>query len=258
MIENKLLDLENTWKGFKDCIVYKIIKEDERVTSLYIKSLDGGKLPGFTAGQFIAVRMKNQDNTYTKPRQYTLSLNSNEEFYRISVKSEENGFLSKKLCNEIQIGDKIQITVPIGNFVLKNGDEPLVLIGGGIGVTPMLAMAYDAVKSGRKIYLIYSIPNSKNHSFKEEINDLSKNNKNLITTVFYTRPEENDVLLKDFDISGRISLEWMQETLPKNGEFYFCGPLEFMKAIYKNLVKIGIGKENINYEMFKSGEDITK
>lgn len=257
MIDTYKINSHNKWKGFKDFLVYKTVKEDEAVTSFYLNSLDGNKLPEFIAGQFITVRIKNQDNTFTKPRQYTLSMNSNEEFYRISVKREENGYLSKKLCDEIKEGDNLQITAPLGSFILKDNEKPIVLIGGGIGITPMLTMAYDALNSGRKIHFIYSIPNSTHHSFKEEIVKLH-NNKNFKSTIFYTRPTENEELRKDFDMQGRISKQWMIDNLPKDGEFYFCGPIPFMKTIYNNLILMGIEKENINFEMFEAGVDITK
>ncbi|AWK52585.1 oxidoreductase [Clostridium beijerinckii] len=256
MIDTKVTS-NNKWRGFKDFLVFKIVKEDDVVTSLYLKSLDGSKLPEFIAGQFITVRIKNEDNTFTKPKQYTLSMNSNEEFYRISVKREEHGYLSKKLCDEIKAGDNLQITAPLGNFILKDSEKPLVLIGGGIGITPMLTMAYDAVNSSRKIHFIYSIPNSTHHSFKEETAKLHNNNK-FKSTVFYTRPTKTEESEKYFNIKGRISKEWMIENLPKDGEFYFCGPIPFMKTIYHNLISMGIEKEYINFEMFETGVDITK
>lgn len=257
MIDTYEINSNNKWKGFKDFLVYKTVKEDAAVTSFYLNSLDGSKLPEFIAGQFITIRIKNDDNTFTKPRQYTLSMNSNKEFYRISVKREENGYLSKKLCDEIKEGYNLQITAPLGNFILKNSEKPLVLIGGGIGITPMLTMAYDAVNSDRKIHFIYSIPNSIHHSFKDEIAKLH-NNKNFKSTIFYTRPTESEELGKDFDIQGRIPKQWMIDKLPKDGEFYFCGPIPFMKTIYNNLILMGIEKENINFEMFEVGVDITK
>lgn len=256
MIGNKE-NSNNTWKGFKDFILFNKVKEDEVVTSFYLKSSDGSKLPQFIAGQFITIRIKNEDNTFTKPRQYTLSINSNGEFYRISIKKEENGFFSKKLCDEIKVGDTLQITTPLGNFILKDSEKPLVLIGGGIGITPMLTMAYDALSSGREIHFIYSIPNSTHHSFKEELAKLNNNN-NFKSTVFYSRPNETEKLGKDFNVKGRISKEWMVDNLPKDGDFYFCGPVPFMKDVYHNLISMGIEKEYVNFEMFESGADITK
>lgn len=260
MINNYINSNNNEWKGFKECKVYKIVQEDDNVKSFYLNFDDNSKMPYFIAGQFITIRIKNEDGSYTKPRQYTLSMNHNENFYRISVKRESEGYLSKKLCDDIEEGDNIEITMPMGKFVLNDSDRPLVLIGGGIGITPLLTMAYDSIESDRDIYFIYSIPNSKNHSFRDEINKLSKNYKNEIfkKTVFYTRPTENDNYGEDFDVEGRMTKEWMNENLPKNGQFYFCGPIPFMKTIYDNLIEMGIEKDQINYELFGSGDFITK
>ncbi|WP_251862217.1 FAD-binding oxidoreductase [Clostridium sp. Marseille-Q2269] len=254
---NNKAKLHNTWTGFKDCIVFNKIKEDEAVISLYLRSLDGSKLPEFIAGQFIAIRIKNKDNTFTKPRQYTLSMKSNGEFYRISVKKQGKGSLSERLCNDVKVGGTIQITAPIGKFILKHGKKPLVLIGGGIGITPMLTMANEAINTGRKIHFIYSVPNSKNHSFKEEIEKLCEND-NFKSNTFYTRPCENDELKENFYIEDRMTKKWMIDNLSKDGEFYFCGPTPFMKDIYHNLISMGTEKQYINFEMFEAGEDITK
>lgn len=246
------------WRGFKEIKVRKIVEEDDLVKSFYLENEDKSRLPSFISGQYIAVKMKNEDGSFTIPRQYTLSLNSNGEFYRISVKREDEGLISKNLCDEIKVNDTLYITAPIGNFVLKDSEKPLVLIGGGIGITPMLTMAYEAVQTNRKIYLIYSTPNSKYHSFKEEIKELEKNNNNLEVTTIYTRPLDCDKIGETFEISGRISKEYMENNLPRNGEFYFCGPVQFMRNLYHNLIDMNINKEDINYELFAAGEDITK
>lgn len=257
MIKNNIDSNSNKWKGFKECRLVKIVQEDENVKSFYIKSLDGSVLPEFIAGQFIAVRLKDEDGSFTKPRQYTLSMNYNADFYRISVKRESEGYLSRKLCDELKEGDSIYITVPMGNFVLKNNDRPLVLLGGGIGITPMLTMAQDALNTSRNIHIIYSIPNSMNHSFKEEIEALAQKD-NVKKITIYTRPLNNDTEGEDFDVRGRINEEWMLTNLPLDGEFYFCGPVPFMKTVYKSLISMGIHKEQINYELFGPGGDITK
>ena len=249
--------MTNTWKGFKEFIVFDKVQEDELVTSLYLKLKDDSQLPKAISGQFIAVRFKNGDE-YTKIRQYTLSMSNKENYYRISIKKEENGEVSKILCDNVNIGDTLECTAPVGRFILKDGKEPLVLIGGGIGITPMLAMAYEAVTQNREIKLIYSLGNSNHHSFKDELDKLNKENSDLDLITIYTRPNEEDKLGKDFDLKGRITLEWMKENLPKNGDYYFCGPVPFMKAIYKNLKAMGIEDDKINYELFAPGEDITK
>lgn len=247
--------MNNIWKGFKESRVFKIVEEDKNVKSFYINFDDGSNMPEFIPGQFIAIRVKMEDGSYSKTRQYTLSEKFNENYYRVSIKREEEGNVSKILCDEISKGDRIEITAPIGKFVLKESNRPLVLLGGGIGITPMLTMGQAA--ENRDIHLIYSIPNSNNHSFKEEIDKLAKE-KNINKTTIYTRPFDNEVLGEHYDMKGRITKEWMEDNLPKDGDFYFCGPVPFMKSVYQNLIAMGVEKEQINYELFGPGEDITK
>lgn len=246
-----------TWKGFKEFKVVDKIEESKGIYSFYIKDLEGRNLPKFLAGQFIAIRVKNKDNTYTKPRQYTLSMNHKDDFYRISIKREENGYVSKVLVDEVNAGDTVEITMPLGNFFLKDNDRDVVLIGGGIGVTPMLTMAYEAANTNKNVKFIYSTQNLENHSFKEEIEKLCNENSNITSNIFYTRATEEELSNSEC-ISGRINKEWMEANLEKDSEFYFCGPTEFMKSVYKNLIDIGVSKEDINFEMFAKGEDITK
>lgn len=244
------------WKGFKEVKVVDKVKESKDVYSFYLKDIDNKNLPEFLAGQFIAIRVKNKDNTYTSPRQYTLSMNHKDDFYRISIKREENGYVSKKLVDEVEIGDTIEITMPLGKFYLKDNNKNVVLIGGGIGITPMLTMAYEAANTSKNVELIYSTQNAENHSFKDEIEKLCNENSNIKSTTFYTRVNDEKDNYKY--IAGRMSREWMDENLEKDSEFYFCGPTEFMRSVYKNLVSMGINKEDINFEMFDAGTDITK
>ncbi|WP_242945918.1 FAD-binding oxidoreductase [Clostridium sp. DSM 8431] len=249
---------ENAWKGFKNFIVYDKVQEDENVTSFYLKLEDNEPLPKAIPGQFIAVKIPKKDNKFSKVRQYTLSMDPEEDFYRISVKIEEEGEVSIDLCRNVQVGDVLLATAPMGKFVLKDNNNTKVLIGGGIGITPMLSMAYATKGTDTKVKLIYSTQNSRYHSFKEEIEKLRDESPNIDFTLVYTRPTEEDKAKGDFDIEGRIDKEWMEKNLTRDGEFYFCGPVPFMRAMYKGLESIGIDKEKINYELFVSGEDITK
>lgn len=246
------------WKGFKDFTVWKIVKENEYIVSLYFKAVEKGELPDYLPGQFIAIRIPFGDTEYSQTRQYTLSTLSNGEYYKISVKREEEGNISKILCDELQEGDRIQVTVPLGKFVLKDDTTPVVLIGGGIGITPMLTMAMEAAKEQRHSHLIYCLPNSSIVAFHKEIDQLDAQNENFEKTIVYSRPLEQDVKGKDYDVSGRLSKEWLQRHIDPASEVYFCGPVEFMRSIYRYMIELGIDKEKIHYELFTPGEDITK
>ena len=248
------------WKGFKSFIVYDMIKEDKEgyVTSFYLKPEDGQSLPKALPGQYIAVKIPKEDNKFSKVRQYTLSMDPSEEYYRISVKIEEEGEVSKDLCTNVKVGDKLFATIPMGKFVLKDNEHTKVLIGGGIGVTPMLSMAYGAKGTDQKVKFIYSTQNTGSTCFKNEIDKLTNENKNIDFTLVYTRPTEEDKNNKCFDVEGRINEEWMRENLPMDAEFYFCGSVPFMRTIYKGLEAAGVDKSMINYELFAPGQDITK
>lgn len=247
------------WKGFQEAKVWKKVKENDYIVSLYIKMEQGdGKLPEYLPGQFITVKVPLGEGKYSKPRQYTLSSISNGEYYRISVKREEGGEVSKLLNDKVNEGMCIQITAPAGIFVLKEGDSPVVLIGGGIGITPMLTMAVAAVQSNRRCHLIYSLPNSEYMAFSDEINKLGGFDNHMKTTIVYTRPLVNDVLGQDYDLRGRLNKQWLERNIEKESEIYFCGPLPFMKALYQNLRQIDIPDDKIHFELFKPGVDIRK
>ncbi|MDO4536212.1 MAG: FAD-binding oxidoreductase [Clostridium perfringens] len=245
------------WKGFKEVRVVEKEEEGKGTYSYYLKGMNDEILPEYVAGQHIAIRIKNKDNTYTAPRRYTLSIDYRADFYRISVKREENGYISKMLADEINVGDTVEITAPVGKFVLEDNNKDIVLISGGIGITPMLTMAYEGANKGKNIHFIYSTQNPDTHSFKDEVEQLVNENTNMKSTVFYT--EAGEGINTDIKyISGRIDKEWIEKNLDKNSEFYFCGPVGFMKAVYHGLIDIGVNKENIHFEMFNSSVDITK
>jgi nitric oxide dioxygenase len=247
------------WKGFKEAKIWKKVIENDYIVSFYIKIVDDkGKLPDYLPGQFIAIKVPLEDGSYSKARQYTLSTISNGEYYRISVKREEEGEVSKLLYDDVEEGANVSITAPSGRFVLNDSDLPVVLIGAGIGITPMLTMAIGAAQSQRDCHLIYSLPNSDYMAFEEEIRELVSDNQNIKSTIVYTRPLERDTMGKDYDQAGRLNKEWLEGNIKKESEVYFCGPVSFMRAMYQNLRQIGIEEEKIHFEMFHPGVDIRK
>ena len=74
--------------------------------------------------------------------------------------------------------------------------------------------------------------------------------KNLSNTVFYSNPLKDDKEGIDYDFTGRINKEWIRNNLPLDGDFYFCGPPAFMKALKSNLIDLGVKEESIYYELF--------
>ncbi|WP_442878391.1 FAD-binding oxidoreductase [Clostridium sp.] len=262
-VESKACSLDEAgdpicWEGFKPLVVFNKVQESDKITSFYLKPQDGSELPKAKPGQYIGIRYVEENGSMSDVRQYTLSMNSNEDYYRISVKSEETGKVSKGLCSSIEIGSIIESTVPMGVFTLKEGKEPIALIAGGIGVTPILSMALAAKDLDRKVKLIYSVSNSISHSFKEEISSLEKQCSNLEVVTVYTKPLETDVKGEDYIHGGRLGSEELISMLPKDAQYYFCGPFEFMKFVYDSLISMEVDGSRINYEMFDTSKDLTK
>lgn len=253
IIEEK--EADDVFKYFK---VEKKVKENSVITSFYLKPVEKIQLKKHKAGQFVSIRPRIEDRDGNDVRQYSLSMKPGEDFYRISVKREENGLISRHLHDKVFQGDVLEITDPLGEFTLKDSNKPLVLMSGGIGITPVMSMLYEATNSGREIIFVQAVLNSSAHTFKEELKVLAEGDKNIKTAVFYAEPLDKDKLGVDYDHLGFVSREWMVERLPKDGEFYFCGPLGFMKHLYNSLTSIGVDKSAINYEIFGPSADLSK
>ncbi|WP_028399871.1 hypothetical protein [Ectobacillus panaciterrae] len=89
------------------------------------------------------------------------------------------------------------------------------------------------------------------HAFREHVENLSSQHTNIKFLVCYEKPREEDKKNKNYDKEGYIDLKWLQSVLPTNtANFYFCGPIPFMKAIYGALRQWNIPEENIHYEFF--------
>jgi len=238
--------------NFRELVLVDKIKECEGIISFYFKDVDNKSLKKHKPGQFLPFQIKTQNPTYKGVmRTYSLSNIPNESIYRISVKKIPNGLISTYLHDKLEIGDKIEAMEPMGLFTVKENskNKPLVLICGGIGVTPLLSMLYEESKKRNNIYFIQAHQNSSIHPFKNDIESICKY-RNLSNIVFYSNPLQSDKEGIDYNHTGRISKEWIQNNLPLDGDFYFCGPEPFMKSIENNLLELGVSKEYINYELF--------
>lgn len=242
----------NKWENFKELIL--IDKKDvcDTIKSFYFKAKDGSKLPKHKPGQFLIFKIQNSDEEVQNVlRAYSLSNSPNDEIYRISVKKIDDGLISRYLHDKLEIGDIIESKVPMGKFILNeniSNEVPIVLISGGIGVTPLLSMLLENAGK-REIHFVQAVQSSNLHPFKDEIDEVCKNH-NIKNTVFYSNPLQNDEINKDYDVLGFVTKEWVNENLPLNADFYFCGPPVFMEILKNNLLELGVSKDRINYEKF--------
>lgn len=242
----------NNWVGFKELVLIEKNDVCDTIKSFYFKAKNGEKLPKHIPGQFLPFKIKT-DNIAIKDviRTYSLSDLPSEDIYRISVKKIENGVISSYLHDNLQIGDSIEAMSPCGVFILDESlpkDEPLVLLSGGIGITPLLSMLLANAKN-KNIHFVQAVQNSKMQPFGEDVDKVCKEN-NLKNTVFYSNPLDTDKIGENYDVQGFVTKEWIKENLPLNAMFYFCGPPIFMESLEKNLIELGVSQDRINYEKF--------
>ena len=247
------------FRGMKKFVLVDKKAESSVITSFYLKRKDGSEIPHFIPGQFIALNTEIPNTDHKHTRNYSLSDVPNKRHIRISVKKEigsPNGIVSNYLHDNLEIGSIIDIGMPSGNFVIKDSKKPLVLISGGVGITPLLSMfKYEAKKDNREILFIQCALNSKTHAFKNEINEVT--NEKTKSIVVYSEPTVEDKKLINFDFTGLLTIDIFSALKVSNdSDFYFCGPTKFMANTLLILQKMNIKESQINYEFFGPEEEL--
>jgi ferredoxin-NADP reductase len=182
------------------------------------------------------------------------------DHFRISVKSESNGIGSSFLCTRIRVGDALDVSAPRGSFTLRLGDNPVVLLSAGVGATPVMAMlhALAAGRSQRQIWWIYAARNRTNHPFAEESRSLLKQLLRGRSYIAYSKPTASDEPGVNFDVQGHIEIALLEKLgVPRDADYYLCGPTPFLENIQEGLRGWGVLPENIHVEVFGALKSIT-
>ena len=184
--------INGSWNDFRELILVDKVEVCPTIISFYFKAKDGGKLVKPKAGQFLPFKIKTDNPKYKDiMRTYSLSMFPNDDTYRISVKKIDGGLISTYLHENLNIGDSIEAMIPMGVFTVKDKKNDIVLISGGIGVTPLLAMLYEESSTRNNIHFIQAVQNSSLHPFKNDIESIAKI-KGIKNTVFYSNPLDSD------------------------------------------------------------------
>lgn len=261
--------LPGGWNGYRPFVVAHKIPENGIVTSFYLKPADGGALPVFQPGQYITVKI-DHPTTPTSPRNYSLSDVPGLEYYRISVKREPGmnagapgGLISNYLHDEVHEGDEILVGPPCGEFTLDAktaSDRPIVLMAGGIGITPLLSMLKSLAKESvtRPVYFVHAARNSQVHALGSEVRASAQKLPGLKTHIRYDSPLAGDVEGGLCDSVGVLDSEFLESFVPREGDYYFCGPKPFMASVYQNLKARGVEDSRIHFEFFGPRQEITQ
>jgi ferredoxin-NADP reductase/MOSC domain-containing protein YiiM len=248
------------WPGFRQMRVARIGKESDGVTSLILVPIDGQPLPVAQPGQFVVLRLQVDSDKPPVLRSYSLSDLPVVDHFRISVKRESNGIGSSFLCNYVREGDVLDISAPRGSFILRPGNNPVVLLTAGVGATPVMAMLHALVaeRSQRVVWWIYGARNRANHPFAEESHSLLKQLPRRRSYILYSKPATTDQVGADFDASGHVDVALLEKIgVPLNSDFYLCGPSSFLQGMREGLGSWGVPVENVHMEIFGTLEAIT-
>ncbi len=244
---------EPAWPGFRALRVVDVVPETSTVTSIYLTSVDGTPLPAAQAGQFLTLRVTGAAEP-PPVRSYSLSSRPGSDAYRISVKAEALGVVSRWLQTHLQPGDVIETAAPRGEFVLSDGTGPVVLISAGVGVTPVLAMLQQlaATASERRVCWVHTARDPSQHPFAQEAHRLLQLLPHGEEHVFYTSPDappSDDPVV----VRGRPTLAALRTLgLPADGAAYICGPASFMQQMQDDLQRLGLAADQVHTEVFGS------
>ncbi|MEK9629932.1 MAG: 2Fe-2S iron-sulfur cluster-binding protein [Nitrospinota bacterium] len=267
IMEAKRLEDERarrSWNGFRKFRIASKVKETHDITSFYLAPHDGKPLPGFIPGQYLTFQLHIQGQAQPVVRCYSLSDSPyHPERYRVSIKrvlpprDEPNapaGLASNYFHDNLNEHDIVDVKAPSGHFCLNMTEKsPIVLLAGGVGITPLLSMlnALVEIESQREIWFFLGVRNKKEHVMKEHLENVAKENNNVNLKIFYSSPEESDVKGTDYDVEGRVTVENFKPFLPSsNYDFYICAPPPMVKDLRADLASWGVPKANIHFEAF--------
>lgn len=259
----KQIDNNQERAVYQSFIVSKKVQETDNVTSFYLKPESNSSIEGYLPGQFLPLKLDIPGQYQTIYRTYTLSDSPSHKYYRLTIKREKApsgvpnaypGVSSNYFHDHVEVGTKLFAASPRGTFFLnKEKQSSVIMISAGVGVTPMISMLNTLIEdySEREIVFVHSTRNGNEHIMKAYIESLAAKYNNLRTFITYSQPNPDDVLGKDYNASGRISGRILMSYLnDKEGDFYLCGPQEFMKSLIYALLEWGVTDSNIYYENF--------
>jgi ferredoxin-NADP reductase/MOSC domain-containing protein YiiM/ferredoxin len=250
----------SAWAGFRDARITALKHETSDVVSLEIQSDDGKDLTAPLPGQFVVFKVQVPSQAAPAMRSFSICDAPRESAYRLGVKSEPHALVGPYLRDVAKVGDPVQISAPRGSFTLRGGDDPVVLLSAGIGVTPVLGMLHALARESpqREVWWLYAARNGSEHPFAGEARELLAALRHAHKHVWYSKPGSEDVAGRDFDSSGHIDTSGLSSIgVTTTSQFYICGPASFLVDVREGLVSWGVPNDHIYSETFGSGPSVT-
>jgi ferredoxin-NADP reductase/DMSO/TMAO reductase YedYZ heme-binding membrane subunit len=235
--------------------VAQITRETSNVRTFRFVPPEGGRLPfEHQAGQYLVLSLlidgKKVNRTYTISSPPTRS-----DYCEITVKREENGYVSRHLHEMLREGDMVQVSAPAGRFIFSETDsDSIVLIAGGVGITPLMSIVRNLTDRNWSgdIFFIYSAKTQADIIFKNELDDLRTRFSNVRVHVTLSQADERDWS----GPKGRISSSFLGACVPNIAArpIYICGPQSMMAPTIQLLGDLGVPADKIKSEDFTAAK----
>ena len=253
-----------SWNGFRKFEIMRKNPEGGGICSFYLTPHDKKPLPPFDPGQYLTFQLPIPGQRKPIIRCYSLSDSPHHpNYYRVSIKAvppprdqpeAPPGLSSNFFHDSLNENDILDVKAPGGHFFLDTAKHtPVVLIGGGIGLTPVLSMLNTICESGstREVWFFYGVRNSAEHVMKDHLEQIAAEHENVHLMVCYSNPGDDDVAGRDYQHGERVSVNLFQRVLPSsNYDFYMCGPPPMMNTVVPELADWGVPEKNIHFEAF--------
>jgi ferredoxin-NADP reductase len=229
--------------------VIEVVPETPRTKSLLLE-VPGWE--GHKAGQHVDVRLTAEDG-YQAQRSYSIASAPEDERLVLTVERLDDGEVSIYLTDVLMAGDKLELRGPIGGyFTWEEGDGgPLLLIGGGSGIAPLMAMIRHRVAVGSEVptRLLYSSRSYEEIIFREELETLASRDGALevIHTLTRSRPEAWTGYDRRIDAEMLREVAWSPDERPLP---FVCGPTSFVEGVADALVGLGHDPARVKTERF--------
>ena len=196
---------------------------------------------GHRAGQHYVVRLTAPDG-YTASRSYSVaSAPDGTSEIELTVERFENGEVSSFLHDVVVVGDRLEVRGPIGGWFVWDAETPALLVGGGSGVVPLMAMLRLARQRGvsNLVRLVVSVRSPDALYYRDELPGEE-------TSVVYTRV----VTPGDPRPPGRLTRDDLEPAVRRDATVYVCGSSGFADAASDLLVETGVPLDHIRVERF--------
>ena len=252
-------DMSGGWNGWREFRIDDVVRESSVINSFLLRPVDGEPVMTYKAGHYLTVWLEIPGHPPVK-RNYSISAAPNGETYRISVKREPQGLASGWLHDEAKHGTILKVAAPAGEFFLaEHIERPIVLLSGGVGLTPMVAMLEALVGNGASVPVqyIHGTHDRETHAMRDHVRSVAALGNSVKIIDFHQTPLADEVLGRDYDVAGIITDEWLVANTPVgDADYYICGPRPFLRHAVSTLSLAGVPSDRIHYEFFGPADEL--